>query len=131
MKEGKAVRVAVAAARILLGLIFLVFGWGYFFMKIPPFDTTTPMGQFAAGLKASGYFFPFLKGLEGAMGLLLILNQFTPVVLLVLAPIIVNILLFHSFLEPSGLPIAILNVILAIFLAWANWDKYYKGLFKS
>jgi len=131
MKKGKGFQVAVIAARILLGLIFFVFGFGYFFMTIPPFDTTTPMGQFASGLKASGYFFPFLKGVEGTMGLLLILNRFTPVALLVLAPIIIQIVLFHSFLEPSGLPVAILNVVLAVFLAWANWDKYFKNLFKS
>jgi putative oxidoreductase len=130
MKESKGLRYTVLGARILLGLIFFVFGFGYFFMKIPPFDVTTPMGKFASGLMASGYFFPFLKGVEGTMGLLLILNRFTPVVLLVLAPIIINILLFHSFLEPSGLPVALLNVVLAVFLAWANWDKYYKGLFK-
>jgi len=118
-------------ARILLGLIFLVFGSLYFFMKMPPIDTTTPMGQFSAGLLASGYFMPFLKGVETCMGLLFILNRFTPVALLVLAPIIIQIVLFHSFLEPSGLPLAILNLVLAVFLAWVNWDKYYKGLFKS
>jgi putative oxidoreductase len=130
MEKSKGFKVTVMVARILLGLIFFVFGFGYFFMKMPPLDTTTAMGKFASGLLASGYFFPFLKGVEGTMGLLLILNRFMPVALLVLAPIIINILLFHSFLEPSGLPVALLNVVLAVFLAWANWDKYYKGLFK-
>lgn len=99
-------------------------------MKLPPFDVTTPMGKFASGLMASGYFFPFLKGTEGVMGLFLLLNQWTPVALLVLAPIILNILLFHSFLDPAGLPIALLNVALAVFLAWSHCDKY-KGLFKD
>jgi putative oxidoreductase len=130
MKESKGLRYTVVGARILLGLIFFVFGFGYFFMKMPPMDTTTPMGKFASGLLATGYFFPFLKGVEGTMGLLLLLNRWTPVALLVLAPIIIQIVLFHAFMMPSGLPVAILNVVLAVFLAWANWDKY-KGLFKS
>ncbi|MGH7738700.1 MAG: DoxX family membrane protein [bacterium] len=130
MKQSKRLRYTVVGARVLLGLIFFVFGFGYFFMKIPPFDMTTPMGKFASGLMASGYFFPFLKGTEGVMGLLLLLNRWTPVALLILAPIILNILLFLSFLDPAGLPIALLNVVLAVFLAWANWDKY-KGLFRE
>ena len=130
MKESKGLRFTVIGARILLGLVFFVFGFGYFFMKMPPMDTTTAMGKFTSGLLASGYFFPFLKTVEGSMGLLLILNFWTPVALLVLAPIIIQILLFHSFLEPSGLPVALPILVLETFLAWANWDKY-KGLFKS
>jgi uncharacterized membrane protein YphA (DoxX/SURF4 family) len=130
MQQSKGLRYSVVGARILLGLIFFVFGSMYFFMKMPPVDITTPMGKFSQGLLASGYFMPFLKGTETLMGLLLLLNRFTPVALLVLAPIILNILLFHSFLEPSGLPIALLNVALALFLAWAHWDKY-KGLFEA
>jgi uncharacterized membrane protein YphA (DoxX/SURF4 family) len=130
MKQSKGLRYSVTGARILLGLIFFVFGGMYFFMKMPVPDTTTAMGKFSEGLMASGYFMPFLKGTETLMGLLLLLNRFTPVALLVLAPIMLNILLFHSFLEPSGLPIALLNVALALFLAWANWAKY-KGLFEA
>ena len=130
MNQSKGLRYGVAGARILLGLIFFVFGLMYFFMKMPPIDTTTAMGKFSDGLLASGYFMPFLKGTETLMGLLLLLNRFTPVALLILAPIIINILLFHSFLEPQGLPIAIPVFLLEVFLAWAHWDKY-KGLFEA
>ncbi|HVM33179.1 MAG TPA: acyltransferase [bacterium] len=122
MKKGKGW--AYTIARVLLGLIFFVFGYGYFFMKIPPVDASTPMGQMFLGFKASVYFLPFLKGVEGTMGLLLLTGRYVPVALLVLAPIIIQIVLFHSFLEPSGLPLALLNVALASFLAWNHWDKY-------
>lgn len=124
-KEKKGLKYASIAARILLGIVFVVFGFGYFFMKMPPLDTTTPMGQFAAGLLAAGYFFPFLKIVEGICGLMLFFKRWTPLALLVLAPIIIQILLFDIFLASSAeLVIGVVVAALAIFLAWCNWEKY-------
>lgn len=117
-------RHAPTAARILLGLVFFVFGLNGFFRFIPQPPPPAPALAFAMALVQSGYFFPLLKGTEVLMGILLLSNRFVPLALAVLAPIIVNILAFHAALAPSGLPMAIVIVALEIYLAW-SYRKHY------
>jgi hypothetical protein len=57
---------------------------------------------------------------------LLLANRFVPLALTLLAPVIVNIILFHVFLAPSGIPMAVVVVAVELFLAWA-----YRGAFRS
>ncbi len=106
-------------ARILLGLMFFVFGLNGFLNFIPmPTDIPEKMQTFSGGLMASGYFFPLLKGTEVICGLLLLIGAYVPLALVVLAPIILNIFLVHAFLAPSGLPLALLLGALEIYLAF-------------
>lgn len=130
MKENKGLYYTSIGARILLGLAFLVFGFGYFFMKDMPMDVTTPAGKFFSALLATGYFMPFLKTVEGVAGFMLFFKRWTPLALLILAPIIIQIILYGIFLDSSGLVIGVVCALLAAFLAWYNWDKY-AGLFKD
>jgi hypothetical protein len=124
-------RTASITARVLLGLIFLVFGLNFFLHFIP--NNQQPEGKAAAflgGLFQTGYFFLFLKSVEVIAGLLLLMNLFVPLILIILMPISLNILLFHSFLEPSGMALAISGVILVLqlFLAW-GYRSQYRSLF--
>ena len=91
--------------RFLLGALFLFGGIAFFFMTPPPL--TGDMATFFAGLAASKYFFYLLKGTEIFCGTCLVSGFFVPLALVVLAPISLNILLVHAFLEPSGLPLAL------------------------
>src|SRR5689334_1283698 len=94
-------------ARLLLGLIFFVFGLNGFLNFIPtPADMPEKLKAFSGGLMAAGYFFPLLKGTEVICGLLLLTGRFVPLALVVLAPIVLNIFLTHLFLAPSGLGLA-------------------------
>src|SRR5688572_30599983 len=99
-----------AAARILLGLVFLVFVLNGFLHFIPP--PSTPMPEramaFIGALVATGYLLPLVAGTQAVAGALLLANRFVPLALLLLAPVIVNIVAFHVFLEPSGLAVALL-----------------------
>ncbi len=114
------------AARILLGLVFLVFGLNGFFNFIPMPKTPMPAGAvaFGAALMKSGYFFQLLKGVETLVGVLLLANRFVPLALAVIAPVVVNIFAFHLFLEPSGIPIAAVILLLEIYLAWSYRRVY-------
>jgi len=106
-------------ARVLLGLVFFIFGLNGFFNFMPaPAAMPEKVTAFMGGLMGTGYFFPFLKGLETLCGALLLSGAFVPLALVVLAPIIVNIFLFHAFLMPSGLPVAIVVVALEAYLAF-------------
>jgi hypothetical protein len=93
-----------------------------------------PMGPeataFQTGLGKSGYFFPFLKGLEVVCGLALLLNRFTAFFLLVLLPITLNIFLFHVELEPSGTAMSAAILAIHLFLGYA-YRKYYASLFTA
>jgi hypothetical protein len=108
-----------AAARILLGLVFLVFGLNGFLHFIPMPPPQGKVAQFMAGLAATGYFMPLLFGTQTIAGALLLARRFVPLALILLAPVVVNIVAFHLFLEPSGLPLALLVLALEIFLAWS------------
>lgn len=118
------------AARLLLGLTFFVFGLNGFLNFIPP--PTTPMPEvvttFVGALLQTGYMFPLIAGTEVLTGALLLANRFVPLALVLLAPVIVNIVAFHVFLERSGLGIALVVLALELYLAWSYRHAYYPML---
>lgn len=118
-------------ARVLMGLIFLGAGVS-FFMSTPPTLPEGPMNDFFKGMAATGYFFYLLKGVEIAAGLLLISGFFVPLILVVLAPVILNIFLVHAFMAPEGLILATVLGILEIYLAFfsAEYGPTIKALFR-
>ena len=114
----------VLATRILTGLIWVVFGLNGFlhFMPIPPLPSKA--GAFMGALAATGYMFPLIKGTEVLGGLLLLTGRFTPIGLVLLAPVAVNILAFHVFLAPAGTIMPLLLIAGGLFLAWQHRDIY-------
>lgn len=118
----RVIAITTTVVRSLLGLIFLVFGLNFFlhFIPMPPPPANPGAAEsFTGGLFQAGYFFPMLKGIEVLLGGFLLLNFFTPLSLVILAPISINILLFHLFLAPAGIGMSILIVVLHIYLFWA------------
>lgn len=113
-------KTATAIVRVLLGLIFLVFGLNGFLHFIPNMQMPNPAVMFFTGLAGTGYMLPLLFATQALGGALLILGLYVPFALALLAPVIVNIFLFHMFLAPSGIPLAIVVVALELFLVWAN-----------
>lgn len=113
-------RIVPAAVRIIMGLIFFVFGLNGFLNFIPPPSGPMPEGAMAFGfaLMKTGYLFQLLKGTEVLVGALLLANRFVPLALALIAPVVVNIFAFHAFLEPAGLVLAGVIVAAEIYLAW-------------
>jgi putative oxidoreductase len=72
-------------------------------MSRPPSGTAAP---FFAALFVSNYLVVIFL-LQIAAAILLLLNRYVPLALNLLAPIIVNILLIHTLMVPSGMPLAI------------------------
>ena len=115
----------IVIARVLLGLVFVVFGSNAFlhFMGPPP-EMQGPAGAFMNALLSSGYVY-VIAVLQVLGGLCLLLGaRFVPLGLTFLGPVIVNIVLFHVFLEPKGMPIAIVISVLALFLLWIYRYKF-------
>ena len=115
-------------ARSLLGLIFVVFGLNAFLRFIPMPPPEGLAGDFMKALFVSHYFY-VVAVLQIAGGALLLLGRFVPLGLTLLGPVIVNILLFHIFLQPAGLPLAVVVGALALFLLWA-YRQAFGGLIK-
>jgi putative oxidoreductase len=120
-------KIAVLIARILLGLVFLAFGLNGFLNFMPGSLPSGPAGQFLSLLVQSHYDL-FVSALQLAGGVLLLVNRYVPLALVLLGPVIVNIVLFHLLMDPSGLPFAAPVVILwgVVFL---RHRQYFSGIF--
>lgn len=116
------------ATTTLLGGMLVVFGLNGFLNFIPMSPPEGEAGIFMGGLAASGYFFPLLKLTEIGVGLALLLRRFVPLALTILAPITINILAFHLFLAPAGLPVALFLVATNAGLA-IHHREAYRALF--
>jgi len=114
----------IIIARVLLGLVFVVFGSNAFLHFIPMPEMQGPAGAFIGALASSGYIY-VIAMLEVVGGLcLLIGSRLTPPGLMLLGPVIVNIVLYHIFLDRTGLPIAAVISFLALFLLWVYRFKF-------
>lgn len=115
---------AIIIARVLLGLVFVVFGSNAFLHFIPVPEIPGQAGAFMGALISSGYIYP-IAILEVVGGLLVLLGaRFVALGLTLLGPVIVNILLYHIFLDRSGLPIALVVLLLSLFLLWVYRFKF-------
>ncbi len=121
---------AVLAARILLGLLFFVFGLNgiLHFLPTPPMpqdDSTT-----LAMIMMKHGWLTFVSVLQVIGGLLLLVGRYVPLGLVILAPIVVNILLFHLLLAPKGIVPGLFAAVLEVFLIWA-YRRSFRGLFDA
>ncbi len=117
-------KVLTIIARVLLGLIFLVFGSNAFlnFIPMPPLPPGLA-GDYTKVFLASGYVY-FIGGLQVIASLFLLIGRFVPLGLTILGGIIVNIWIFHILMAPEGLPPAIVVTILELFLVWRYRDAF-------
>ena len=122
-------KIATIIARVLLGLVFVVFGSNIFlhFIPMPP-PQPTLAGDFTKALFLSHYLH-VVAVFQIVGGLLLLVGRFVPLGLALLTPVIVNIDLVHLLLEPSGLPMAIVISIMLVFLIWQYRDAF-KGILR-
>jgi hypothetical protein len=81
-------------------------------------------GSLMGAFVATGYFMMVEKLVEVASGLMILTGRFLPLGLILLAPVSVNILLFHIFLDTAGLPMALFIIVAQLFLAWAYRDSF-------
>lgn len=72
----------------------------------------------------TGYMLPLVKGTELLGGALLLANRFVALALVLLAPVIVNIVLFHAWLAPADSAVAGLVLALELYLAWVYRRAY-------
>jgi hypothetical protein len=115
--------------KILLGLVYVVFGLNYFlhFIPVPPMSGLS--AQVMGVLAGSGWM-TIVKVLEIALGAMLLANFYAPLALVLLAPITVNIVVFHALIHPEGLPMGIVLLIIHVILLFLH-KSYYQGMLRA
>ena len=113
-------------ARIILGLIFTVFSINFFVPFLPMPEPTPEAGAFLGALMDSGYMFYFIKIVELVGGIMLLIGFCVPFALVLLAPIVVNIFLFHIFLDPAGFMMGLFIFLLEFYLLY-----HYRSVFSN
>ena len=116
-------KIAILICRILLGLMFFVLGLNNIlhFIPMPP-----PSGDALTwiGILGAHHWMTFVGVIMTVAGLLLLVNRFVPLALTLLAPIVVNILLYHALLWPHGAAPAIVALILELVLIAAYFRSF-------
>lgn len=123
-------KIAVIIVRVLMGLMFAFASIVVLFELVPQPEQTGNVKIFMDGMAASVYMMTTIKVIELICAVAFLSGKFVPLATVVIFPITVNILLFHVFVEPEGLLVAILLMIGNLFLAWHYRNKY-KPLFKA
>jgi putative oxidoreductase len=116
-------------SRVLLGLVFTVFGLNGFLNLFSTGPVPPLAGQFLGALVQS-HFIAVVLAIEIIGGLALLVNRMTPLALTLLAPVIFNILLFHITMAPAGLPPAVFVTILWLATAY-RVRRAFAGLFQD
>ena len=121
-------KIATIIARVLLGLVFVVFGSNAFlhFINAPPMSG--PAGAFIGALMDTGYM-KVVASCQVLGGLILLIGRYVPLGLTLLGPVIVNILCFHIFMNHEGWQLASVVAALALFLLWRHRTNF-AGLLK-
>jgi hypothetical protein len=122
-------KIAVVMARILVGLVFVVFGSNTFlhFLNAPLPEGVA--GQFIGAMIVSHYVVA-VGACQVIGGVLLLAGRFIPLGLTILGPVIVNILLYHLLMSMAGFPVALAVALLWAFLVWRHRANF-SGLFAA
>ena len=123
-------KIATIIARVLLGLIFVIFGSNFFlnFIPMPPPPPGLAEDYFKV-FAASGYMY-VVGAMQLLSGLLLLIGRFVPLALTILAAMIFNILVFHILMNPEGLPMAIVVAVLELFLV-SRYRAAFAGILRA
>ena len=122
-------KIASTIARYLLGALFTFAGLNGFFHFVGGQPPAGPAGNFVAAINATGYQY-VIFACQLIPGVLFLINRYVPLALCILGPVIVNIIGFHAFMAPAGLPMAVVVAILWILVAIRN-KQHLAGIFAA
>jgi putative oxidoreductase len=122
-------KIAILIARILLGLMFTVFGLNSFLSFLPMQMPSGDAGNLMTLMFTHGWFH-FIGALYVIAGVLLLIGRYVGVALTILGPIIVVILLYHTTFMREGIEMALFTAALEVFLIYA-YRHHFIGIFRA
>ena len=116
-------KVVAIIARILLGLMFVVFGLNPFlkFLPMPPLEGV--WGQFLGALVVSHYVW-LVGAVQVISGVLFLIGRYVPLAIALSGPVVLNIIAYHVTMQQSGSQLAVLATI-----CWAILFGRYRASF--
>ncbi len=117
-------KIATIIVRTFMGALLLFASVSFLLNLIPQPELTGNVKLFMDGVNATGYLMTLIKVTELVCGLAFVTGFFVPLAAVVLAPITINIFLFHLLVDTSGMPVGIFLLVANLFLGYANWDRY-------
>lgn len=121
-------KIASTIARYILGLMFTVFGLNGFLHFLPMMPMPPLAGQFIGVLVASHYTVPVFL-IQLACGILFLINRYVPLALTLIGPVIVNVLIFHVSMNPSGIVPGLIATI-CWFIVFYSVRSAFAGIFR-
>src|SRR5215470_17524067 len=111
-------KIVAIIARILLGLMFVVFGLNPFlqFLPMPPLEGV--WGQFLGALLVSHYVW-LVGATQVVSGALFLIGRYVPLAIALSGPVLANIITYHMTMQHGGALPAILAAICWLVLFWS------------
>ena len=109
--------------RILLGLAMVVFGLNKFLQFMPMEPPTGDMGALMGVLMKSP-FMMIIAVIEILGGVALLINKYVPLALTFLIAVLLNAMLFHLFYDAANIGGALVFLVIALVLVYANKDRF-------
>ena len=117
-------KVSIIIVRILVGLLFLFASTVVLFKLMPIPEAKGAVKVFMNGVLATGYLFPLIQITELLCALAFLSGRLAKLATVVIFPITLNILFYHIFVMPEGLPLAVVMMAANLFLAYCYRDNY-------
>ena len=118
-------------ARILLGLMFTVFGLNGFLHFIPmKGGPISPLAMQYMGTIAQSHMLTYAYAVQLLTGLMLLAGFFVPLALVLLGPVLANILLYHGTMDPKGIMPGLVAFALWL-LVFVSVLPSFAGLFRA
>lgn len=110
---------------LLFGLMFINAGLNKFLNYIPvPDDMPEAMVKLTEALMSISWLMPLVAVVEIVGGILFIIPKFRALGAIIIFPIVVGIVLTHTINEPSGLPVALVLLLINLWVFFENREKY-------
>jgi uncharacterized membrane protein YphA (DoxX/SURF4 family) len=115
----------IITLRFILGLMMLNAGLNKFLYYMPMPEMTQQATALMAAFDSSNYMLPMIAVVEIIAALMLFTKKYTALGAMLLMIVSLNILLFHIFLDTSGLIMSSVIVLFNLIVVISEKKKYY------
>ena len=110
--------------RILFGLMMSNSGLNKFFNYMPIPEMTESAEALMGALNASIYIFPLVAIVELLAGGLIITKKYNALGAILMMPVTINIFLIHIVLNPAGIILSLVLLLINIWVLFENKSKF-------